>query len=72
MSQGHPSSDCPYKTCHNGVIFVHIANYYDKKRHYDVILWGSLQSTKSDHKLTSDLLCFFAGQVCVQTKLLVS
>ena len=34
------SSDCTYKTCHNGVLFVCIANYYNTKRHYDVILWG--------------------------------
>ena len=67
---GTSSSDCTYKTCHNDILFVCIANYMIKKCHYDVILWGGFGLTKCDPNLTSHLRRFFAGKtaVCLQTK----
>ena len=57
------SSDCTYKTCHDDILFVCIANYMIKKCHYDVILWGGFGSTKCDPNLTSHLRRFFAGHI---------
>ena len=55
------SSDCTYKTCHNDILVVCIANYMIKTRLYDVILWEGFRSTKSVHNLTSDLCRFLLG-----------